>query len=91
MNLKETLIDGLKSIGSFDVKIADAQEAIPHAIEERAPSRMFPEAKSVVVFVTAMAPQVNNAYFGVYSPFEGTRPLGPGTSQLLTRCFGLNI
>jgi len=54
MNLKESLIDGLKSIGSFDVKIADAQEAIPHAIVERAPSRMFPEAKSVVVFVTAI-------------------------------------
>ena len=75
--LKEELINRLRQVGAYDVRIANPAAGFEHAIADQHPLRLWPACKSVVVFAVAMSPTLNNTYVGVRAPGEKERNVGP--------------
>lgn len=77
-DLKLRLVDRLRQVGAFDVKVSDPAVGWDHALPGMHPLTLWPQCKSVVVFGVAMSPRINNTYLGPYAPFpQKNRMVGP--------------
>ena len=75
-DLKQRLVNHLKQIGAYDVRIADPQVRYEHALPGQHPMELWPQCKSVIVFAVACAARTNNIYIGPYAPWQGERDIG---------------
>ena len=89
-DLKTALVDRLKQVGAFDVKVADPHIGFKHAMEGKHPLDFWPDAKSIVVYAVPMSPEANNTYIGPYSPWDGDRNLGPVPDNLVSSEYALD-
>jgi len=85
-SLKKGLVNRLKWIGAYDVRIADPRVGFepllpgrlppevwkPLPVERfyRHPLDLWKECRSIVVFAVACSPKVNNLYLGLYAPWK---------------------
>ena len=67
---KEELVARLKTLGAYDVRVADPHKGFEHSIPERHPLAIFPKCRSVVVFIVPKPAWVNNTSLGVYTKNE---------------------
>lgn len=88
--LKEALVDRLKQVGSYEVRIADPRVGFEHAQEGKHPLDIWSECNSVVVYCVPMSPEMNNTYIGPYAPWNGDRELGPVPGNLLSSEYALD-
>lgn len=88
--MKSELIQLLRCAGAFDAGIASPFKGYENAVEGYAPSQVWPECRSIVVFAVAMSPETNNTYTGPVAPCEGERHLGPVPLTLQSRHFAMN-
>jgi len=77
MSFKNTLAEELKKHGAFDVRIADPLAPIEYARPECLPIKIWPDCKSVIVFITASAVEANNTFICKYSIYDGAREENP--------------
>ena len=76
-SLKADLVERLKQVGAFEVRVADPKEGFDKALPGQHPLQFWDRCLSLVAFAVAMAPQTNNLYLGPYAPYQGPRKLGP--------------
>ncbi len=76
MNLKQELVDHLIYNGAFDVRVADPSRRFEHGIPKRHPLKIWPDCRSIVVFVMARPAELNNTYSGPLRP--KAEPVGIG-------------
>jgi epoxyqueuosine reductase QueG len=76
-DLKQDLVDRLKQVGAFDVRVADPKIGFEHALPGKHPLELWPGCRSVIVIAVARSPKANNIYFGPYAPWSGERQSGP--------------
>jgi len=77
-DLKERLVDRLKQLGAYDVRVADPKVGFEHSLKGMHPLELWKQCGSVVVFAVACSPKANNTYIGLYAPWrEKERNLGP--------------
>jgi epoxyqueuosine reductase QueG len=88
--LKQGLLDRLKQVGAFDVRIADPSVGYEHALQGRHPLDLWDECRSVVVFALACPPKTNNTYLGPYAPWEGDRKIGPVPGNIESNEFAMD-
>jgi epoxyqueuosine reductase QueG len=89
-DLKGTLVDRLKQVGAYEVRVADPRVGFEHAQKGKHPLDFWPAAKSVVVYAVPMSPDMNNTYIGPYSPWDGDRNLGPVPDNLVSSEYALD-
>ncbi len=88
--VKNELIQLLRCAGAFDAGIASPFKGYENAVEGYAPSQIWPECRSIVVFAVAMNPCSNNTYIGPMAPHQGQRPLGPVPKTLQSDKYAMN-
>lgn len=88
--LKERLIDRLKQVGAFDIRIADPRIGFEHSLPERHPLELWPECRSIIVFAVATPPEGNNTYMGPLSQWAGERNIGPVPDGFLSEDFAVD-
>ena len=76
-DLKRGLVDRLKQVGAFDVRVADPAAGYEHALRGQHPLDLWAGCRSVIVFSVACSPRTNNTYLGAYAPWPGERSVGP--------------
>jgi hypothetical protein len=77
-DLKQRLVDRLKQVGAFDVRVADPNVGFEHSLPGKHPLDLWRQCRSVVVFAVACSAKGNNTYIGPYAPWrEAERNLGP--------------
>ncbi len=76
--LKSGLVNRLKQVGAFNVRIADPRMGYDKALPKRHPLQIWEQCKSVVIFAIAMAPYTNNIYLGPYAPWRVKGSDAPG-------------
>jgi ferredoxin len=76
-DLKRGLVDRLKQVGAYDVRIADPAVGYEHALPGQHPLDLWQPCRSVVVFAVACSPRTNNTYLGAHAPWPGKRNVGP--------------
>ena len=77
-DLKQRLVDRMKQVGAYDVRIADPNVGFEHSLKGMHPLEVWKQCRSVVVFAVACSPKANNTYIGLYAPWrEKERNLGP--------------
>lgn len=77
-DLKQGLVNHLKQVGAYDVRIADPSVGFEHAIEGRHPLELWQQCRSVIVLAVASSPKTNNIYAGPYAPWQDkNRNVGP--------------
>ena len=89
-DLKAALVDRLKQVGAYEVRVADPHRGFEHAQEGKHPLDFYPDCKSVVVYAVPMAPEMNNTYIGPYSLWDGERNLGPVPDNLISSEYALD-
>ncbi len=72
-DLKAPLVDRLKQVGVYDVRVAAPHIGLEHSMEGKHPLDFWPAAKSIVIYAVPISPEMNNTYIGPYSPWEGDR------------------
>jgi ferredoxin len=72
-NLKQDLVAHLLRVGAYDVRIASPSIGFEHSLPSQHPLELWPECRSIVVFVVACPPRANNLYFGPYARWHGER------------------
>lgn len=72
-DIKKDLVDHLKKLGAFDVRVADPHRGFVHAAEGRHPLELWSGCRSIIVFAVACSPRANNTYIGTCSPWEGRK------------------
>lgn len=76
--LKQRLINRLRQVGAYDVRISDPKAGYEHALPGKHPLEIWNQCKSIVVFAIACSPKANNSYLGTYSPWIAkNRNVGP--------------
>jgi len=88
--VKEELVNRLRQVGAYDVRIANPAAGFEHAIPDQHPLRLWPACKSVVVFAVAMSPTMNNTYVGVRAPGEKDRNVGPVPQDIQSCDFAMD-
>jgi epoxyqueuosine reductase QueG len=88
--LKESLINRLKQVGAYDVRIANPHAGFEHGLAEQNPSRLWPDCKSVIVFAVAMSPTANNIYAGPRAYWETDRNTGPVPQNIQSCDFAMD-
>jgi epoxyqueuosine reductase QueG len=88
--LKEELVNRLRQVGAYDVRIANPATGFEHAIADQHPLRLWPACKSVVVFTVAMSPTLNNTYVGVRAPGGKERNVGPVPQDIQSCDFAMD-
>jgi len=88
--LKTDLVDRLKQVGAFDVRVADPRKGFEKALPKQHPLQLWELCRSVVVFAVAMPPQTNNLYLGLYAPWQGPRKLGPIPQDIQSEEFAMD-
>ena len=92
-DLKQSLVNRLKQLGAYDVRIADPnvgyEPLLPGRLPEdiwkplsvdrlrRHPLDLWKECRSVAVFAVSCSPKANNTYVGPHAPWQGDRDIGP--------------
>jgi len=76
-DLKQGLVNRLRQVGAYDVRIADPRVGFEHALPGRRPLDLWKPCRSVVVFAVTCSPRFNNTYVGPYAPWRGDRDVGP--------------
>lgn len=76
-DLKNSLVNRLKQVGAYEVRVGNPHVGFENALEGKHPLDLWADCKSVVVFVVARSPRVNNTYVGPYSRWIGSRDVGP--------------
>lgn len=89
-SIKPALVNRLRQVGAFDVRIADPGKGFDKAPEEARPLSLFPECRSVVVFALAMSPSCNNIYLGPRSLGEPSRNVGPVPNDIEREDFAMD-
>jgi len=89
-DLKGALIDRLKQVGAYEVRVADPRVGFEYAQEGKRPLDFWPECNSVVGYAVPMSPEMNNTYVGPYSISEGSRNLGPVPDNLVSNEYALD-
>ena len=74
---KRGLVERLKQVGAYDVRVADPAVGYEHVLPEQHPLDLWDQCRSVVVFAVACSPRTNNTYLGAYAPWPGERSVGP--------------
>jgi len=91
-DLKNDLVNYLKQIGAYDVRVADPNIGYEHVLPGRHPQDiwkplsvnrlrkhpfdLWKQCRSVIVFAVACSPKTNNIFIGPYAPWEGERTVG---------------
>ena len=75
--IKESMVNQLRQVGAYDVRVANPHAGFEHALVEQHPLRLWPDCKSIIVFAVAMSPATNNIYAGPLAPWETDRNMGP--------------
>lgn len=89
--VKRGLVERMKQVGAYDVKIADPRRGFEHGIEGTRPLELWPECRAVVVFAVATSPSGNNTYIGPYAPWgEGDRKVGPVPSYVQSEEYAMD-
>lgn len=94
-DLKQGLVNRLKQVGAYDVRVADPNIGFEQALPGKHPLDLWPSCGSVVVFAVARSPEANNTYAGPYAPWQGNRASGPvpqhiqSEEQAMVRLAGL--
>jgi len=84
--LKEVLVDRLKQVGAYDVRVADPNIGYEHVLIGRHPPDIWKplpvdrfrknpldlwrQSRSVIVFAVACSPKTNNIFIGPYAPWK---------------------
>ncbi|MCP4179677.1 MAG: epoxyqueuosine reductase [bacterium] len=89
-SIKTTLVNRLKQVGAFDVRIANPEVGFDKVPKQSQPLSLYPECKSVVVFALAMPPSCNNIYLGPRSPGKPFRNLGPVPNDIQSGDFAMD-
>jgi ferredoxin len=76
-DLKQDLVNRLKQIGAYDVRVANPHRGFEHALPGKHPLELWPECGSVIVLAVARSPKANNIYAGPFAPWQGRRMSGP--------------
>lgn len=88
-DLKTELCGILREAGAWQAGIV-SPEGFVHGLEKRRPLESWPECRSVVVFVTAMSPEMNNTYLGPLAPCEGRRIPAPVPGPVYSERYAMN-
>lgn len=89
-NLKKLLINRLKQVGAYDVRIADPTVGFEHVLEGMHPLEIWKQCKSVISFVIACPPLTNNTYMGPYAPWQGERFVGPVPDYIKSEYYAMD-
>lgn len=89
-HIKAGLIQRLKQVGAYDVRVADPHAGYEHALPGRHPLQLWPECHAVVVFGVAMSARTNNLYLGPYSEWQGDRDVGPVPQDMQSDQHGMD-
>ena len=81
-DLKQGLVNRLKQVGAYDVRIANPNVGFEHVLEGQHPLELWQHCRSVIVFAVACSPETNNTYIGPYAPWPGERDIGPVPQNL---------
>ena len=65
---KEELASFLMDMGAYEVRVADPCRGFEHAVPERHPLALFPDCRSVVVFIVPRTAWANNTAVAVKDP-----------------------